>query len=216
MCADGGGAHRPARCDPTPRRAPWSAPPLRPSFVHSTCCVPGSGRSREGGGQRAGGPPGRTRGRRDPPLPVGASLCSAGMQHAAAVAEGEPAGLPGLGEHCRGGGGNGSQGLPRRMPSDPHHPPHSTPQHCGGPPRPPSGGHPPPPPRSSPNAPVPPGLLEGAPLGRGVSPPPGGPSAWGAPAAAVLGVAEVTRVTGVTVALCPGGSLWLWEGPRGL
>lgn len=51
-----------------------------------------------------GGPPGWTRGRgdRDPPLPVGASLCGAGVQHAATVAEWEAAGLPGLGEHCWG------------------------------------------------------------------------------------------------------------------
>lgn len=36
----------------------------------------------------------------DPPLPVGASLRGAGVVHAATVAEGEPAGLPVLGEHC--------------------------------------------------------------------------------------------------------------------
>lgn len=44
--------------------------------------------------------PGGGPAQRDPPLPVGASLRRAGMEQAAAQAEGEAAGLPVLGEHC--------------------------------------------------------------------------------------------------------------------
>lgn len=175
------------------------------SFTTSAVCQAQCGVRRAGSGSvsRAG------TGHRDwdPPLPVGASLCSAGVDHAAAVAEGEPAGLPGLGEHCW--RRHGGQGLRAGHLPPPSHTP--LPKCCCVPPDPPSRCSLPPP-RSLPDPPVPPGLLlEGAALGRWVSPPPWGPSALGAVAVAgVLGVTEVTGIAGVpgvTVALRSGGSV---------
>lgn len=52
--ADGGGHPETSSSRPRLRLAGWplwSALPLRPSLVHSTCCVLGSGRSREGRGR---------------------------------------------------------------------------------------------------------------------------------------------------------------------
>lgn len=144
---------------------------------------------------------------RDPPLPVGASLRSAGVQHAAAIAEGEPAGLAVLGEHCWGGGG--VKGLPCwgprlpsliPLPSGRLCPPHLS--RCS----------PPPPPGNPPDPPGPPGLLlEGATLSAEVSPPPRGSSASGVLTVGGMWVTEVTLIVGapaVTVALDSGGSVW--------
>ena len=152
----------------------------------------------------------------DPPLPVGAPLRGAGVQHTATVAEGETTGLPVLCEHCR-GRREGSRGSRAGHLLTPHRTPHSPAVLCA-PPSPPIQVQPP----TSGRSPDPPGLpgllLEGA-LGGGLSPLPRGPCVSGALVARVTGVTEVTGfvgVPGVTVALGSGGSVRFWEGQRGL
>lgn len=126
----------------------------------------------------------------DSPLPVGTSLRGTGVQHAATVAEREPARLPRLGEHC-----GGVSGI--RHPtgySTPTQAPHLF--SCL--------------PVAVSHLPWPPGglLLEGG----------GYLSLWGPSVSAagalsveVLTFPEITGivgVTGVAVTLGPGGSVW--------
>lgn len=148
-----------------------------------------------GPGQPREGPPPRPSW--DPPLPAGASLQGAGVQHAASVAEGEAAGLPGLREHCRGRrSGSALRASPSPQPTQPEAT--RTASRCPG--------------RFLPDPPWAPGLLlEGAPLVGDRSSPPRGPSAStatsGALVAGVLGVPGIVGPPRRAVALGPGGSV---------
>lgn len=202
-----------ARGQPAPGRRCREAPLTTLGLVPYTCCAPGC--LEEGGGGQEGllsGPGAAGTGcacgpcpSRDPPLPVGTSVRGAGVQHAAAVAERESAGLPVLCEHCR-RRRERSRGSRAMRLLTPRCTPHS-PAVPRAPPAPPT----PAPPGSSPNPPSLPGLLlGGAALGGGLSPLLRDPCASGALVAGVTGVTEVTgivRVPGVTVALGSGGSV---------